>query len=199
MGKLRIRLEKFLHSPREISYLRWALFVENRINQFRISAMEGIYMHSELDAYDRRILALLQEDASLSSAQIAEQVGLSQSPCWRRIQRLKEEGVIRGQVTLLDRKKIGLNTQIFAEVKLNAHGRSNFTEFTDAIRGFPEVLECYVLMGAVDFLLRIVTSDIEAYERFFFEKLSMVPGIQEVNSIVALSEIKSTTSLPVLR
>ncbi len=79
-------------------------------------------MHSELDAYDRRILELLQEDASLSSAQIAERVGLSQSPCWRRIQRLKEEGVIRGQVTLLDRKKVGLNTQIFAEVKLNATG-----------------------------------------------------------------------------
>ena len=156
-------------------------------------------MHGELDGYDRRILALLQEDASLSSAQIAEQVGLSQSPCWRRIQRMKEEGIIRGQVTLLDRKKIGLNTQIFAEIKLNAHGRSNFTEFTEAIRGFPEVLECYVLMGSVDFLLRIVTADIEAYERFFFEKLSMVPGIQEVNSIVALSEIKSTTSLPVGR
>ena len=155
-------------------------------------------MQSELDAYDRRILALLQEDASLSSAQIAERVGLSQSPCWRRIQRMKEEGIIRGQVTLLDRKKIGLNTQIFAEVKLNAHGRSNSPEFTEQIRGFPEVLECYVLMGAVDFLLRIVTPDIEAYERFFFEKLSMVPGIQEVNSIVALSEIKSTTSLPVL-
>ncbi|MGE8436213.1 MAG: Lrp/AsnC family transcriptional regulator [Pseudomonas palmensis] len=154
-------------------------------------------MQSQLHAYDRRILALLQEDASLSSAQIAERVGLSQSPCWRRIQRLKEEGVIRGQVTLLDRKKIGLNTQIFAEVKLNAHGRTNFAEFTEAIREFPEVLECYVLMGAVDFLLRIVTPDIEAYERFFFEKLSMVPGIQEVNSIVALSEIKSTTSLPV--
>lgn len=104
-------------------------------------------MQSELDSYDRKILALLQEDASLSSAQIAEQVGLSQSPCWRRIQRMKEEGIIRAQVTLLDRKKIGLNTQIFAEVKLNAHGRSNFTEFTEAIRGFPEVLECYVLMG----------------------------------------------------
>ncbi|ALD98536.1 Lrp/AsnC family transcriptional regulator [Pseudomonas syringae] len=156
-------------------------------------------MQIELDSYDRRILALLQEDASLSSAQIAEQVGLSQSPCWRRIQRLKDEGVIRRQVALLDRKKIGLNTQIFAEVKLNAHGRSNFTEFTYAIRGFPEVLECYVLMGSVDFLLRIVTPDIEAYERFFFEKLSLVPGIQEVNSTVALSEIKSTTSLPLLR
>lgn len=148
-------------------------------------------MQTELDVYDRKILALLQEDASLSSAQIAEQVGLSQSPCWRRIQRLKDEGVIRRQVALLDRKKIGLNTQIFAEVKLNAHGRSNLTEFTDSIRGFPEVLECYVLMGSVDFLLRIVTPDIEAYERFFFEKLSLVPGIQEVNSTVALSEIKS--------
>ena len=156
-------------------------------------------MLSELDAYDRRILELLQEDASLSSAQIAERVGLSQSPCWRRIQRLKEEGIIRGQVTLLDRKKVGLNTQIFAEVKLNAHGRPNFTEFAEAIRGFPEVLECYVLRGSVDFLLRIVTSDIEAYGRFFFEKLSNVPGIQEVNSIVALSEIKSTTSLPLMR
>ena len=154
-------------------------------------------MQGELDAYDRRILALLQEDASLSSAQIAEKVGLSQSPCWRRIQRMKEEGIIRGQVTLLDRKKVGLNTQIFAEVKLNAHGRSNFTQVTDAIRWFPQVLECYVLMGSVDFLLRIVTPDIEAYERFFFEQLSMVPGIQEVNSIVALSEIKSTTCLPV--
>jgi len=149
-----------------------------------------------LDAYDQRILALLQEDAGLSTAEIAERIGLSQSPCWRRIQRLKEEGVIRKQVTLLDRKRIGLHTQVFAQVKLNSHGRSNLTEFAEAMREFPEVLECHVLMGAVDFMLRIVTRDIEAYERFFFEKLSLVPGIQEVNSIVALSEIKSTTSLP---
>ncbi|MCY1274963.1 DNA-binding transcriptional activator DecR [compost metagenome] len=148
-----------------------------------------------LDSYDKRILDLLQEDASLSTAEIAERVGLSQSPCWRRIQRLKEEGVIRRQVTLLDRRKVGLNAQIFAQVKLNAHGRSNLTEFAEAMQRFPEVLECHVLMGSVDFMLRIVTRDIEAYERFFFEKLSLVPGIQEVNSIVALSEIKSTTCL----
>lgn len=153
-------------------------------------------MPIELDAYDKRILVLLQEEATLSTAEIAERIGLSQSPCWRRIQRLKEEGVIRRQVTLLDRKKIGLNTQIFAQVKLNTHGRNNLTEFAAAIREFPEVLECHVLMGAVDFMLRIVTEDIEAYERFFFERLSQVPGIQEINSIVALSEIKSTTSLP---
>lgn len=152
-----------------------------------------------LDAYDRKILDLLQEEATLSTAEIAERIGLSQSPCWRRIQRLKEEGVIRRQVTLLDRKKIGLNTQVFAQVKLNAHGRNHLTDFAKAIGEFPEVLECHVLMGAVDFMLRIVTEDVEAYERFFFEKLSQVPGVQEINSIVALSEIKSTTTLPLPR
>lgn len=152
---------------------------------------------TDLDAIDRKILRVLQADASLSTSDIAEQVGISQSPCWRRVQRLKDEGVIRAQVALLDRKKIGLNAQVFAQVKLNAHGRQHLEEFSDAIRRFPEVLECYVLMGTVDFLLRIVTADIEAYERFFFEKLSRVAGIQEVNSVVALSEIKATTALPV--
>ena len=152
---------------------------------------------TDLDAIDRKILRVLQADASLSTSDVAERVGISQSPCWRRIQRLKDEGVIRAQVVLLDRKKIGLNAQVFAQVKLNAHGRQHLEEFSEAIRRFPEVLECYVLMGTVDFLLRIVTADIEAYERFFFEKLSRVAGIQEVNSIVALSEIKATTALPV--
>lgn len=156
-------------------------------------------MPVSLDAQDKKILALLQEEATLSTAEIAERIGLSQSPCWRRIQRLKDEGVIRKQVTLLDRKKIGLNTQIFAQVKLNAHGRNHLTDFAQAIGEFPEVLECHVLMGAVDFMLRIVTEDVEAYERFFFERLSQVPGVQEINSIVALSEIKSTTSLPLPR
>ena len=110
----------------------------------------------------------------------------------------EDELELRKQVTLLDRKKIGLNTQVFAQIKLNAHGRKNLTDFAEAMHQFPEVLECHVLMGAVDFMLRIVTRDIESYERFFFEKLSAVPGIQEVNSIVALSEIKSTTTLPLL-
>jgi Lrp/AsnC family transcriptional regulator len=150
----------------------------------------------ELDRFERKILKVLQEDATLSTAQIAERVGLSQSPCWRRIQRLRDEGVIRSQVALVDRRKVGLNAQVFAQVKLDTHGRHHLEEFADAIRDFPEVLECFVLMGPVDFLLRIVASDIDAYERFFFDKLSRVPGIQEINSIVALSEIKSTTTLP---
>jgi Lrp/AsnC family transcriptional regulator len=153
-------------------------------------------MAAELDAFDRKILALLQQNADQSTAEISEAVGLSPSPCWRRIQRLREEGYIKAQVALVDRRKIGLNTQVFAQVKLNAHGRSHLEEFSDAIRGFPEVLDCYVTMGPTDFLLRIVAADIDAYERFFFDKLSRVPGVQEINSIVALSEIKSTTELP---
>jgi len=149
-----------------------------------------------ISAVDRRILAAMQEDSSRSTAEVAELAGVSQSVCWRRMQSLKDAGYIRREVALLDRRKLGLNAQIFAQVKLSAHGRANLSEFSEAIRKFPEVLECYVLMGHVDFLLRIVAEDIEAYERFFFEELSRLPGVQEVNSIVALSEIKSTTSLP---
>lgn len=150
-----------------------------------------------LDRYEKKILRLLQEDASLSTAALAEKVGLSASPCWRRIDRLEKDGFIKRRVALVDRSKVGLNAHIFAQIKLNAHGRANLDEFTEAIRAFPEVLECYVLMGTVDFLLRIVATDIEAYERFFFDRLSQLSGVQEVNSTVALSEIKSTTALPI--
>src|SRR3546814_14247564 len=90
-----------------------------------------------------------------------------------------------------------LNAHIFAQVKLNAHGRANLDEFAAAIRSFPEVLEAYVLMGVFDFMLRIVAADIDAYERFFFTKLSKLPGVQEINSTVALSEVEATTALPI--
>ena len=152
---------------------------------------------ADLDPYERKILRELQADASLTTAEVAERVGLSASPCWRRIDRLEREGFIRRRVALVDRRKVGLNAQIFAQVKLNAHGRANLDEFSEAIRGFPEVLDAYVLMGTMDFMLRIVAKDIEAYERFFFDQLSRLPGIQEINSTVALSEIKSTSELPI--
>lgn len=151
----------------------------------------------DLDPYERKILRELQADASLTTAQLAERVGLSASPCWRRIDRLEREGIIRRRVALVDRRKVGLNAQIFAQVKLNAHGRANLDEFSEAIRGFPEVLDAYVLMGSMDFMLRIVAKDIDAYERFFFDQLSRLPGVQEINSTVALSEIKSTSELPI--
>lgn len=153
-------------------------------------------MQSTFDRHEREILAIMQTDATLTTSEIAGRIGLSQAPCWRRIQRLRDAGVIKSQVCLLDRRKIGLNAQVFAQVKLSANGRADVSSFSDRIKEFPEVLECFVLMGSVDFLLRIVTRDIEAYERFFFERLSQVPGVQEINSIVALSEIKSTTALP---
>ncbi|AKJ67924.1 MAG: Lrp/AsnC family transcriptional regulator [Burkholderiales bacterium] len=151
----------------------------------------------QIDEFDKKILLLLQEDASLSAAEVGERVGLSQSQCWRRIDRLHQEGVITRQVAVVDRKKAGLNVMLFAHVKLAAHSRNALPEFSRAIQAFPEVMECHVLMGNVDFLLRIVARDVEAYERFFFERLSQLPMIQEVNSMIALSQIKASTVLPI--
>lgn len=151
---------------------------------------------TDLDPFEIKILREMQRDASLTTAEIADRVGLSVSPCWRRIDRLERDGFIRKRVALIDRRKVGLNAHVFAQVKLDAHGRANLDEFSAAIRSFPEVLDAYVLMGTTDFMLRIVAKDIDAYERFFFDRLSKLPGVQEINSTVALSEIKSTNELP---
>jgi Lrp/AsnC family transcriptional regulator len=151
----------------------------------------------QIDSVDRRILDLLQSQPGINAAAIGEKIGLSQSAVWRRMQGLREEGIIREQPVKIDREKIGLNTMVFAQVKLTSHGRSNLAAFAEAVRSYPQVLDCYVLLGNVDFLLRIVTEDIKSYERFFFEKLSQLPGIQEINSSIALSEIKHTTVLPI--
>jgi Lrp/AsnC family transcriptional regulator len=152
---------------------------------------------TDLDSFERKIVHALQQDASLTTAEVAERVGLSVSPCWRRIDRLTRAGVIRGRIALVDRRKLGFHAHIFAQVRLNAHGRAHLDEFAEAIRGFPEVLDAYAMMGAMDFLLRIVTRDIDAYERFFLERLSRLRGVQEIHSTVALSEIKATTVLPI--
>ena len=150
-----------------------------------------------LDQTDRRILELLQTSPGINASELGEKIGLSQSAVWRRMQSLRDEGVIHDQPVKLDREKVGLNTMVFAHVKLTSHGRSNLTDFSDAVIEYPEVLDCYVLLGNVDFLLRIVTEDIKAYEQFFFEKLSQLPGIQEVNSSIVMSDIKHTNVLPI--
>ncbi len=155
--------------------------------------MQGV----SLDHTDRKILALLQTDSGINATAIGERIGLSQSACWRRMQRLREDGVIRDQPVVLDREKVGLTTMVFAHVKLTSHGRSNLSAFAEAVKRYPEVMDCYIVLGNVDFLLRIVTADIKAYEQFFFEKLSQLPGIQEVNSSIVLSDIKHTTALPI--
>jgi Lrp/AsnC family transcriptional regulator len=154
---------------------------------------------SGLDRIDHRILAALQEDASRSAAEIAEAVGLSQSPCWRRMQRLREEGYISKVVALLDRKKLGLRAQLFVQVKVISNDQASLAAFSKAIQEFPEVMECHVMLGAFDFLLRVVTKDLEAYEKFYFDTLSRVPNIREVNSFVAAQEVKFTTAYPLRR
>lgn len=150
-----------------------------------------------LDKTDLRILAALQEDASRSAAEIAEAVGLSQSPCWRRMQRLREDGYVSKITALLDRKKLGLRAQVFVQVKVTSNDQASLAAFSAAIREFPEVMECHVILGVFDFLLRVVTKDLEAYEKFYFESLSRLPNIREVNSSVAAMEVKWTTALPI--
>jgi len=150
----------------------------------------------ELDRTDRKILELIQQDASMSAAEIAEQVNLSQPPCWRRIKRLEEQGYITRRTGILDREKLGLNMVIYTEVKLSANGRQAVNEFQQHIQSFPEVTECYLMMGRIDFLLRIVTKDVASYEQFYRDHLSLIPDIQELNSTVAMSEVKYTTALP---
>lgn len=151
----------------------------------------------ELDATDRRILRLLQTVPDITAAAIGERIGVSQATCWRRLQRFREEGLVPDQYVRLDPKKAGFHAMVFAQVRLNSHGRANVKAFTDAIQRLPEVQECHVLLGNIDFLLRIVAKDIEAYERFFFEELSQLPGVQEITSIIAMSQIKRTAELPV--
>jgi Lrp/AsnC family transcriptional regulator len=157
----------------------------------------NIMQSVHIDQTDRRILEILQTEPGVNAAEVGERIGLSQSAVWRRIQSLRETGVIHDQPVKLDREKVGLNTMVFAHVKLTSHGRSNLADFSAAVREYPEVLDCYVVLGNVDYLLRIVTEDIKAYEQFFFEKLSQLPGIQEVNSSIVLSDIKHSTILPI--
>jgi Lrp/AsnC family transcriptional regulator len=151
-----------------------------------------------LDRLDIRILDVLQRSATLSAAEIAEKVGTAAATCWRRMQRLEREDIIRSRVALLNREKLGLNLMVFAHVKLASHGREELVKFEQAVRDHAEVLECYTVLGERDFLLRIVTRDIKSYEAFFLDHLSRIPGVQSVSSSITLSVIKETTALPLV-
>ncbi|MCP1620887.1 Lrp/AsnC family transcriptional regulator [Pseudomonas sp. SLBN-26] len=153
-------------------------------------------MHNLLSPIDRKILRLLQHNADLSAAEVAERVELSQSPCWRRIHRLQEEGLIERKVALLNPQRLGFSITVFVNVKLSAHGRNNLTEFEEAIVGYPEVLECYTMAGGSDYLLKVVAKDIAGYERFLRDHLLQRPHVQEAHSNIAMSEVKRTTELP---
>ena len=151
----------------------------------------------ELDEKDRAILSELQVDASLSTAELARRVGLSASPCWRRVKRLEEEGVILRRVAVVSREKVGLHLTAFALVSLDRHEGSSIEVFQEAIRAAPEVVSCFAVTGTVDFLLTVVVSDMLAYERFLTHRLFGLAIIRSINTSFALRELKSTTLAPV--
>jgi Lrp/AsnC family transcriptional regulator len=142
------------------------------------------------------ILSRIQADSTLSVADIAQQTGMSASPCWRRINKLQAQGVIRKKVALLEPKNLGLSVIVFAEVKLVNHARETLDSFAAAIELLPEVQECYVVVGDVDFLLKIMTRDIESYQHFVYDQLSPLKEVHDIKSMVTLNPVKYTTELP---
>lgn len=153
-------------------------------------------MSEELDAVDTRILELLQADASLSIAEIAEKVGLSSSPAWRRIERLKRAGIILKQVTLLDHEKLGLGFEVFASIKLQLPSRENLEKFEAAVAQWPEVVECATVTGAVDYMIRVITKDMHAYDDFLRDKMLALGLVSDVQSRIVMRTPKRTTAAP---
>jgi len=149
-----------------------------------------------LTKQDVAILKLLQRDATASTAAIAEKLNMSQSPCWRRINRLEQEGLIQRRVALLDRDALGMEVVVFATINLTSSGRQNLIEFEREIVLHEEVIECYTMTGIWDYMLKIVTRDIRHYESFVRNTLTASPSIRELHSQMAVTEIKNTTELP---
>lgn len=153
-------------------------------------------MPQSLDAIDAKILDLIQKDAGLSVAEIADRVGLSSSPCWRRIKRMEEAGIIRGRVTLLDRDTLGLGFEVVASVKLALPSKENLAKFEQLVQKWPEVMECMTVTGAVDYVMRITTTDMHAYDSFLRDKLLGSGLVSDVQSRIVINIAKRTTALP---
>ena len=150
-----------------------------------------------IDAIDRKILRVLQEDASLSVAEIGERVGLSSTPCWKRIQRMEGEGIITGKVALVDQDRIGLGLSVFVSVESGDHSEDWLKKFAAAVSAMPEVMEFYRMAGDVDYMLRVVVHDMPGYDTFYKKLIATVP-LKNVTSRFAMERIKSTTALPIL-
>jgi Lrp/AsnC family transcriptional regulator len=149
-----------------------------------------------IDAIDRKILRVLQEDASLSVAEIGERVGLSSTPCWKRIQRMEAEGIITGKVVLVDQDRIGLGLSVFVSIESGDHSDEWLKKFASAVSAMPEVMEFYRMAGDVDYMLRVVVADMPSYD-IFYKKLIGVVALKNVTSRFAMEKIKSVTALPV--
>ena len=148
-----------------------------------------------MDRLDRKILRLLQEDSTLAVADLAKKVGLSTTPCWRRIQKMEEDGVIRGRVALLDPVKINTKVTVFVSIRTSAHSIEWLRRFSEVVVEFPEVVEFYRMSGDVDYLLRVVVPDIAAYDAFYKRLIAKIE-IRDVSSVFAMEQIKYTTQLP---
>lgn len=148
-----------------------------------------------LDKIDRKILTLLQKDATMPVAEIGRKVGLSTTPCWRRIQKMEEDGVIQRQVAILDPVKVNAKVNVFVSIRTNAHSIEWLKRFSEVIAEFPEVVEFYRMSGDVDYLLRVVVPDIAAYDAFYKRMIAKIE-IRDVSSVFAMEQIKYTTQLP---
>ena len=149
-----------------------------------------------MDAIDRKILAVLQDNAALSVAEIGSRVGLSSTPCWKRIQRLESEGIIQKRVALVDQDRIGLGVSIFVSIETGDHSQEWLDRFAKTVTAMPEVMEFYRMAGDVDYMLRVVVPDIAGYDAFYKRLISAVP-LKTVTSRFAMERIKSTTALPI--
>ena len=150
-----------------------------------------------LDRIDRRILECLQKDGGLSNQELAEKVGLSPSPCLRRVRALEEAGIILGRVTLLDRKKLGLSLTVILGIGMDRHTPERFEQFEAAVAALPEVQECYLVTGQeADYQLKVVVPDMDAYQEFLLGKITRIPGVSGVRSSFVLRRVIDSTEVP---
>jgi Lrp/AsnC family transcriptional regulator len=163
---------------------------------FAVRPPSGDRLSEVLDAIDAKILDLIQYDASLSVAEIADRVGLSSSPCWRRIKRLEDVGVIQRRVTILDREALGLNFEVYATVKLSLPTKENLEAFETAVNRWPEVTHCATVTGGEDYVLRIITRDMHAFDDFLREKVLSLGLVSNIESRIVIRSVKNATAVP---
>src|SRR5579872_4273790 len=156
----------------------------------------GKNLSDVLDSVDARILDLIQHDASLSVAEIAERVGLSSSPCWRRIKRLEDEGIVQRRVTILDREKLGLDFEVYCTVKLSLPTKDNLDTFEQSVKRWPEVVQCATVTGSADYELRIVTRDMHAFDEFLRDKILSLGLVSNIESRIVIRSVKNATTVP---
>jgi len=166
------------------------------MNGALMARMGGQKLSEQLDAVDAKILDLIQHDAGLSVAEIAERVGLSSSPCWRRIKRLEDSGVIQRRVTILDREKLGLNFEVYCTIKLSLPTKDNLDQFEQAVTRWPEVVQCATVTGSADYELRIVTRDMHAFDDFLRDKMLSLGLISNIESRIVVRGVKNSTAAP---